>query len=83
MVAGRQASRKGRQVPLRPPGGRALSEFSAGGGVGRYGRASCRELAVGAGRYSRGPKFAIAAVTYLPGQRDATQASPALADADA
>jgi hypothetical protein len=31
-------------------------------------------LAVGVGRYSRGPKFAIAAVTYLPGQRDATQA---------
>ena len=26
-------------------------------------------------RYSRGPKFAIAAVTYVPGQRDATQFS--------
>jgi hypothetical protein len=32
---------------------------------------------VGVGRYSRGPKFAIAAVTYLPGQRDATLRSPA------
>jgi hypothetical protein len=29
---------------------------------------------VGVGRYSRGPKFAIAAVTYLPGRRDATLA---------
>ena len=39
-----------RQVPLRPPPGeRALSESSAGGGVGRCGRASCRELAVGVG----------------------------------
>ncbi len=74
MVAGQVGTAQGYAGIAAPARGRALSEFSAGGGVGRYGRASCRELAAGVGtsRRSRGPKFAIAAVTYLPKQRDAT-----------
>lgn len=49
--AGRCRAWVGRYCCVGGRSGRALSEFSTGEGVGRYGRASCCELAVGVGRY--------------------------------